>query len=707
MHRSGLHLPGFPFFRLLLPLSIGICIQQFGILSNPFLLLALFPAVFAILLIFKKGSFYFQPYWGALLMLFLICFGYVRSARQIAIFPELAKQQYFAVLDDYPLEKGKSYQVVGRLINSELKILTYLPKLNAVSNAKPGDILCFTGLPEIIKNEGNPYEFNYRNYLNKKNIGYRIFLKESSFHLLNGSGKLNISHRALILRNRLIEKLHSSGIANDHVHLISSISFGARDEVDKETIQSFTNTGVIHVLAVSGMNVGLIFVILDFLFRFLKTGFPGKILHTIIILLGIWSYALITGMSASILRAAMMFSFLIIGKALQRNSNIFNTLAISAFLLIAWDPYLAGDVGFQLSYAAVLSIVVLQPLFYKLLFFKNIVFDKFWMMLTVTFAAQIGTLPFTLYYFHQFPVYFWLANLAVIPLVSVILYLTFVVVFLSFVSGFLTSIFAFILDWSVRLVLISVNFTEQLPHAVLKDLYPSVIQVTLMLVIVVLLYVFLRSGKIHILQGVLLLTIMLSLSTAIDSYRRLTRAEIVFFNIPGTRAMVFTTGRNSTVLYDHCLQPSEKLGYYMKPYFGERWIRKVGMYRLSDSLMLQGKDIYVNRNFIFFKGVRLYVQSGDAAESKPIAQEIFPDVVWLGDFRAGKSVSFTVRQAKVILYHSAIRDEQNIQVLAHQQHFNLFKAVHLEIKDGQSSGNQYFHCSYFDKSDRQAIFSLK
>ena len=632
-------------------------------------------------------------------MLFIICFGYVRAKEQIVSFPVLSNQQYFAVLDDYPREKPKTYQVVGRLINTDLKIVIYLPKMNPVGKSKPGDILCFEGLPELIINEGNPYEFDYRNYLNNKKIGYRIFLKENNYHLLNGCQQINISHRALILRQILIEKLHGSGIKDDHVHLISSISFGARDEVDKETIQSFTNTGVIHVLAVSGMNVGLIFIILDFLFRFLKNGSAGNILHTVIILLGIWSYALLTGMSASILRAAMMFSFLLIGKALNRNSNIFNSLAVSAFLLIAWDPFMIWDVGFQLSYVAVLSIVVIQPFFYKWLFFKTVLFDKIWLMLTVTFAAQIGTLPFTLYYFHQFPVYFWLANMVVIPLVTVILYLTFVVVFLSYLSGFLTSIFSFVLDWSVRLVLISVNFTEHLPHAVLKGLYPSVIQVFLVALMAILLYRFLQLRKVQALQGVFLLAVMLSITTTIGSYRRLTRAEIIFFNIPGTRAMAITSGRKSIVFYDHCLQASEKLGYYMKPYFGERWIRKVEMFRLSDSLKLRGRDIYVNGNFIFFKGVRLFVEPIDSAEKNHANRAVFSDIVWLNDMKAGVIHKITMPQAKIILCNSTVRTEEDIHALAHQQHFNLIKAVQLEIQNVLPNGNPKVYCHYFSKPE--------
>ena len=293
------------------------------------------------------------------------------------------------------------------------------------------------GLPELIENDGNPYEFNYRRYLNDRGIGHRIFLREGQYDLLKGCSLMNISRNALVFREKLIEILYRSGIQEDRVPLISSISFGARDEVDKETVQSFTNTGVIHVLAVSGMNVGLIFIILDFFLRFMKRWKLGFLFHTSAVLIGIWSYALVTGMSASILRAAVMFTFVVIGNAFRRNANIFNSLAVSAFFLVLWDPAIMRDIGFQLSYAAVLAIVVIQPLLYKRLYFKSRFLDKIWLLLSVTFAAQIGTLPFTLQYFHQFPVYFWLANLAVIPLVTCILYLSFVVVFLSLISGFL------------------------------------------------------------------------------------------------------------------------------------------------------------------------------------------------------------------------------------------------------------------------------
>ncbi len=698
MVNSGLQLASAPFLRLLFPLCLGVSMQLPGFLSHPLPVLMLFFLVLLILIFLKKISFYHQPVWGILLLLLIFYFGLIRAKQQTMIFPLLPKQQYFVVLDDYPVEKGKTFQVVGQLINSEQKILIYLSKSLSIRDAKPGDILCFNGMPELIENDGNPYEFDYRRYLNNRKIGYRIFLKEHQFHLLNGYTQLNIYRSALIFRAKLIKNLDRSGIENENVHLISSISFGARDEVDKETIQSFTNTGVIHVLAVSGMNVGLIYVILDFLFRFLKYRRAGYFLHTLIVLSGIWCYALITGMSASILRAALMFSFVVMGTTLRRSSNIFNSLAVSAFLLIAWDPAIIRDVGFQLSYAAVLSIVVLQPFIYKLLYFKTWLYDKTWLLLSVTFAAQIGTLPFTLHYFHQFPVYFWLANLIVIPLVTLILYLSFVVVFLSFVSVFLTSVFAWILDGSVRLVLFSVNFVENLPHAVLKELYPSLFQVSLVFLMGYLLYRYSKIRKTILLTSFLLSAIVLSISAGIGSYHQLKRTEILFFNIPGTRALALTSGKEAIVLYDYCEKTAVKLGYYMKPYLGKRGIREIEIYRLTDSLQINKRDICVKGGLIFFKGVRLFVPPLNETNQKRVASTLCPDLVWLRNIKADTDY-FDFPESKIILYRSKNIVEKDQKASDAQKWMDMKESVLLTVCPSRLGDTKRMLCRYFSQAD--------
>jgi competence protein ComEC len=696
MVRSGIQLAGAPFIRLLLPLCLGVILPFSKVVLYPVIMLILFFIFWLILLLFRKGTFYSQPVWGALLFLTILIFGAIRVQQRTMGFPILQKQLYFVAVDEYPQEKEKTYQVVGQLVNHEQRILVYLPKSQKVKNAKPGDLFCFEGSPVLVENDGNPFEFDYRRYLNNRGIGYRIFLKDNQFCFLSGSMQLNIYRRALILREKLIECLYRSGIKSEHVPLIASISFGAREDVDKDTIQAFTNTGVIHVLAVSGMNVGLIFVILDILFRFLKSGRAGFFMHAVIMFTGIWSYALITGMSASILRAAMMFSFVLIGTTLRRSTNIFNSLAVSAFLLIAWNPSVILDVGFQLSYAAVLSIVVIQPLIYKQFSFSNRIADKTWLLISVTFAAQLGTLPLTLHYFHQFPVYFLLANLVVIPMVSLILYLSFVVVFLSLISGFLASVFAFVLDKSVHLVLVTVKSVEALPLSVIRGLYPSLFQLLLIILIGLLFFRFIRYRKVLLLQTVIVSALVLSLSVGISSWYQLSRAEIVFFNIPGTRTLALTIGRESVVLYDRFDRSAEKLGYYLKPYLGERKIQKVGMFRLSDSLRISGRDICVIGNFVSFKGIRLFIQPSVGKNYQRADSSLCSDLVWLPLSGSALPKESDLPQSKIILYKTPGNNETFLTKTKLQRSLNMRKSVQMVIFSNLPGNLNRMVCGYFN-----------
>ncbi len=652
MIRSGSQFASAPFVRLLFPLCLGVSATFFSLSTPQLKILVLFPSFLAALFILRNLTFYNQHFWGIILFLTLFYFGIIRSEQENAKFTKLPNQEYFAILDDFPIEKEKTYQAVAQFFDNEQKILIYLPKSIKVKAAKPGDVLEFKGLPELVSNDGNPFEFDYRSYLNAKKIGYRIFLKEEDFCLLSDFSKPTILHRALLLRAWLVECLDKSGIRSDIVHLVASISFGAREEVDKEVIQSFTNTGVIHVLAVSGMNVGLIYVILNFLFRFLKFGRAGLFLHTVIMLSGIWIYTFVTGMSPSILRAAIMFSFVIIGETLSRKADIFNSLAVSAFFLIAWNPSIIRDVGFQLSYVAVLSIVIIQPKLFKLLYFKSWLPAQIWLLISVTFAAQVGTLPFTLHYFHQFPVYFWLANLLVIPLITLILYLSFVVIFLSTVSAFLASVSAIVLEWTVRLVLKIVTFVEALPHSVLGNLYPSLFQLFMVSLIGFLFYKYFQLKNALYLKNALLATIFLSLSFGFTSYYRQTKAEVVFFNIPGTRVLSILNRREAIVLYERTAKANNKLSYYLKSYVGERGIRKVELYELSDSLKIDGSDLCIRGNLVLFQNARIFIKPISSTGKMGVEPSQPMDVVWLPGSRVDQGFNFSSQKTKYVLYNS-------------------------------------------------------
>jgi len=399
------------------------------------------------------------------------------------------------------------------------------------------------------------------------------------------------------------------------------------------------------------------------------------------------------------LRAAMMFTFVLIGNVLRRDSTIYNSLAVSAFLLIAWDPSMIRDAGFQLSYAAVLAIILIQPFIYKQLCFKTRLFDKIWLLLSVTFAAQFGTLPFTLHYFHQFPVYFWLANLVVIPLVTLILYLSFVVVFCFYISTFLTSIFAFVLDWSVRIVLLTVNIVDNLPYAVWKGLTPSIFQTLLIFMMAYLCFRYARLKKTLQLYGILGAAILIFLSIGISTYKQYVRSEIVFFNIPGTRAIALTNGRKVVVLYDRCEQAEEKLMYFIKPYLEGRRTKEFEIHRLSDSLQLKMPSLYATGNFIFFKGTRLFVQPNSEENSRLADPPLNCDLVWMRNRKELKSAHIKFPQSKIILYKASDPIEQEIRQNSSFQSFNVKKSVILTFQPSDYEISEKMICGYFDELD--------
>lgn len=627
------------------------------------------------------------------LYLLILAVGLFRARQEKAYFPGLPKQTYCIVLDDYAREREKSYQVIGRIINSKAKIIAYLPKAGQVGSAGPGSLLVFEGRPDVVTNDGNPFEFDYRRYLNDRGIGYRIFLKEGQYVFPDVACQPDLFHKALIIRKKLVDNLARSGLGQDHLPLAASIAFGAREAVDEDTVRAFTNTGVIHVLAVSGMNVGLLYIILNLFLQFLKSGRAGIVLHTVAMILAIWGYALVSGMSASILRAAVMFTFVIVGTNFRRKATMYNSLAVSAFVLIFIQPAILRDIGFQLSYAALVSIVVLQPFVYNLLIFKNKLADKAWMLFSVTLAAQAGTLPFTLLYFHQFPSYFWLANMLVIPLVTLILYLTVFLTFLPLISEFLGTLIAHLLDWLAEAVVFIVSQIEKFPHSVLGGLYPETPEILLFTFMVVFLFLSVKYRKVQYLYSFLLAALLMSFHSGALIYRQLARKEALFFNVPGARVLALTSGRKSVVLCDRRDHGVEKLRRYLDPYLGARGIESIDFHCLEDSAWSKSSIPGMAGTLIRFKDITIFVHQGNERDSLPsLPREV--DVAWFaGGQVAGRTLAIHNRGAKTV--PSPEGQEQPGRAEGNVQYHKMDRAMVLTFRKSREAGGPAYSCDYF------------
>ena len=694
-----------PFIRLLVPFIAGIVLGGWFPPEQKWLIFGLSLCLIFPLYFYISTTYKHEPIYGILLLPVLVLLGaFIRTDSNYQPQP-LQEGKYYAIADEFPIEKEKSFRLVIRLIEPEIKVLAYIDKSVHLENIEPGSLICFRGKPEVMKKSGNPFEFDYAEYMARNGVRHRIYLNNNNIYILQIEKRPNLPEFSLIVRDKLIKILENSGLKGEVLHLVSAVAFGAREDLEPETTQSFSKTGVIHVLAVSGMNVGIIYVVIEFLLRFMIRKKAGVIIQTLIILLSLWGYALITGLSASVLRAAAMFSFIVVGKSLSRRPEIYNILASSAFVLLCFNPFLVYDVGFQLSYAAVFSIVYFHPYLYKLLYFKYWIPDQIWILLSVSVAAQIGTLPFLLHYFHQFPTWFLLANLMVIPLVSLILYLSFIVFAVAPLVPFLGTLMAYVLDLAGQGMLFSVRFVEQLPNALITNLYPSDISLVLFVLFSVLIAIFIVYKYPRALAMAFIILITLLIFYNIDKFQLISRKEVIVFNLQGRTLVALTSGDETYWITTSNSGTIEKLNYYIKPYEGYRKIIKSTIIYVSDNSKVKSDKLLCINKFLNFQGLRIYLH--DSGSFEVTEWKNFPTVDLFLISEKSKTDPETIKRqfpsAEIVDCRIlSKRSEGNLKPIINQidypvLHTAIGGAVQLKIDQGNTGKNEILWIGYFDR----------
>lgn len=282
------------------------------------------------------------------------------------------------------------------------------------------ELLTLDNLKEI-RSPLNPYQFNYRRYMQRLGISHQLMVTHDSYFLLS-TRMPTIFGYAASLRNKLVTKLREARFGEDELSIVQALLLGQRHSISAQTYDAYKDAGAVHILAVSGLHIGILLLLLQFLLSPLERLRNGKVLKLITLIVLLWGFALLAGLSASVVRAVTMFSFVGYALYLNRPSNTFNILTLSMFfILLLFNPMLLFQVGFQMSYAAVFSILWIYPMLQRFWFPKNRVVRKIWQLLAVSIAAQIGVLPISLFYFHQFPGLFFISNLLVVPFLGIIL----------------------------------------------------------------------------------------------------------------------------------------------------------------------------------------------------------------------------------------------------------------------------------------------
>ncbi len=293
----------------------------------------------------------------------------------------------------------------------------------------------------------NPYQFDYQNYLANKYIYEQIFLNNNEFQVLQKQ-EYTLRGIAESTRVSIEESLENQSFSAEALSVIKALLLGQRREVSKETLTNYTNAGVIHILAISGLHLGILLIFVNFILKPLSYFRYGNYVHIIIVLIILWSFAFISGLSASVTRSATMFSFLTLGNLFNKKTFSEHSIISSMFILLLINPMSLYSVGFQLSYLAVFGIIWIYPLLFNLWKPQYLIIKKLWQLAIISISAQTAVLPLSIYYFHQFPVLFLISNLIIVSFLGFILVFGMLIILLSVTNSLpelVTNIYNFII----------------------------------------------------------------------------------------------------------------------------------------------------------------------------------------------------------------------------------------------------------------------
>jgi competence protein ComEC len=547
-----------PFLRILPPFIAGVLFQWY-LESRHWLLLVILAVAMLVLILTQTVTlrlrFRLQWLTGAALNVILISTGalvvyFNHPANKQGWLPKLytGHECTKAVLQEPLTAKKGSYKATaavkqlitnGNTITVSGNIIIYFSPAVKVTDLSYGSIIIINKPLIPVKSSGNPSAFNYQRYCMFAGISHQVFLQPQDFAIAQGSETRSMQQLIFYCRQSILNTL-STFIKNPRARaLAEALLIGYKDELDKNLVQAYSNTGVVHIIAVSGMHLGIIYLLLGYLLHPLRKNHYGRGLSFISILAGLWIFSLLAGAGPSVIRSAVMFSIMLIGNTFSRRSNIYNTLAASAFVLLCWNPFWLWDAGFQLSYAAVLSIVMFFRPVYNLIFVENKLLNAVWKLNAVTISAQLLTLPLTIYLFHQFPNLFLLTNLIAVPLSGILLIGEIVLCAVSFIPliaapigdalGFLIS---FMNDFIERI--------DTLPFATWTHLYITLPQAALLTILI------LCRSRIPALACIMLFMVLRAQSFVAANHKQ----QMIVYNVAKKTGIDFIQGRKCYFIGD-------------------------------------------------------------------------------------------------------------------------------------------------------------
>lgn len=603
-----------PFIRLIIPFIAGILLEHYLNFSSVSLgcfggFIVVLGILFNILPVATKYQFRWIPgFFISCLMIIIGAFSVLNKDirnKQNWIGNYSSNTAALLITLKEPLvEKAKTYKAEASVdairINNAWQdatgnILVYFSKDTILDKLNYGSQVLLSKPLQQIKNSGNPGSFDYKQYTAFQNIHHQVFLKKNEYIVTSLTSGEAYQIKLYQIRDFVIETLQKYIKEDREAGVAEALLIGYREDLDKDLVQAYSNTGVVHIIAISGLHLGMIYASLVWLLRPFKRTKWISWVKPVVILVVLWVFTLLAGAVPSILRSAVMFSFIVIAETIGKKSSIYNTLASSAFVMLFINPYYLWDVGFQLSYAAVVSIIAFQRRVYNWFYFNNKIIDFFWKLTSVTIAAQILTIPIVFYFFHQFPLLFLVTNCIIVPLSSVILFAELILVVASLFSfaanfiGLVTSKMLAFMNWFIEYIN---NFT----FAVYDGIQNSLVQTILLYAIIIsICYWLIKKTKAVFFIGLTVLIIFVFID-AYDHYKARQQGKIVVYNIPKYNAIDFISGKQFAFVGDTSMLANTYLtSINLKP------SRNLFGVQATDNL----PDFYMSHPFYQFNGKRI------------------------------------------------------------------------------------------------------
>ncbi|TDE31205.1 ComEC family competence protein [Flavobacterium ranwuense] len=472
-----------------------------------------------------------------------------------------------------------------------------------------GTPLLIEGVLSKNRPPNNPNQFDYSKYLKNKQIYAQLYADVDEIKIGSEIEK-NIWYYSSKLRTRIIHNLEKNNFNKTELNVAIALIMGQQQDISPEIIRDYQYAGAVHILSVSGLHIGFILLFVTFILKPIPNTKRGSFLKLLIILTSLFTFGIIAGLAPSVVRSVTMFSFVAIGNHLRRSVNIYHTLLVSILLILLFEPSFLFDVGFQLSYLALFFIIWLQPLLASIWLPKNKVSKYIWDILTVSFAAQIGTLPLSIYYFHQFPGLFFVTNLIIIPFLSIIMILgVFVMLLAAFnsIPVFLSQL----LEWSIYYLNKIINAIASLEQFIIQDIPLHFYLLLSSYLVVITAIIWLKKPSFNKLVMTLVSIIIVQISCLGIQRNIQNEQEWIVFNIKRNTLLAERNGENITVYANDSILKTVQKNNALKSY-------RIG----NLSSLREKKEL---QNIFYFNGKKIFILDSSGV----FPRNINPDVIIL------------------------------------------------------------------------------